>query len=84
MVDWTQVGPAVAAIAAIVYVVRTLKGMQADVLTFFGNHLSKVTKSLEDVSTNLSTLNERVDRLHDDNVESAAALHVAADRVASK
>jgi len=81
-VDWSQLSIGVAAIVGLVYVARTMRGLVRETLervgtiqkestVFMGNHMSNISSSLESVAVNLSTLNERVDRLHDDNVETA-------------
>jgi len=75
--DWSQLSVGVAAIVGLVYVARVMRGMQRDVLTFMENHLHNISSSLEAVAINLIGLNERVDRLHDDNVVTAKALEDA-------
>lgn len=75
--DWSQLSVGVAAIVGLVYVARVMRGMQKDVLAFMNNHMSNISSSLEQVAVNLATLNERVDRLHDDNVAKSRALKAA-------
>jgi hypothetical protein len=45
-----------------------VSSLQTQVLTLLGTHLGNISSSLESTATNLVKLNERVDRLHDDNV----------------
>jgi uncharacterized protein YaaN involved in tellurite resistance len=82
-VDWSQLSVGVAAVVALVYVTKVLRGMQRDVLSFMGNHMGNISSSLEATATNLASLNERVDRLHDDNVEQARTL-AKADKTATR
>jgi len=84
MIPWADLSVGVAVVVGLVLVVRYLGRMQAQVLQFMGNHLSLMTKALQDVATNLSSLNERVDRLHDDNIEAAQTLKRADARAARK
>lgn len=49
-VDWAQVaqvGVGGAACAALVYVARTLRAANKDVLTFLGNHLSHLAEQMQ-------------------------------------
>ena len=73
--DWSQISVGVAAIIGLIYVVRSIRTMNSEVLTFFGNHMSTMTKALTDVASNLSTLNARVESLHEDNRDALSTLH---------
>lgn len=80
-VDWSQLGVGIAAILGLIYVSRTMKRVLETTLTFVGNHMSSVTaaqgntaEAISEVADVLTLLNERVDRLHDDNIETARIL----------
>ncbi len=70
-IDFTQLSVGVAAVAVNLYIVKTFVG-------FLSNHMSNISSSLESTAANLNTLNERVDRLHDDNVAAAREVIEAA------
>lgn len=52
-VEWAQLGVGIAAVAANVYIVRLFLG-------FLGNHLSKLTKSLDEVARRLERIEDRL------------------------
>ncbi len=84
-IAWEQLSVGVAAVAGIVYVARVMRNiiretldrvseLQKDVLAFMGNHMSGLTKSLDEVSKNLVMLNEKVANLHEDNIAASRSL----------
>lgn len=78
-VDWANLSVGVAAILGLIYVVREMRGIHKDSDAI----QSHQTDVLRDVAVTLSTVSERVDRLHDDNVETAIKLK-SADRTADR
>ncbi len=80
-INWEDISVGVAAILGLIYVTRTLRNIQDTTLKFLGNHLSTNTAAqqatadaMESTASVLATLAERVDRLHDDNIEAANRL----------
>lgn len=71
-IAWDQIAVGVAAILGLIYVARTLRCALRDTLVFLGNHLSSIAAALEATAINLQSLNERVDRLHDNHMEMKA------------
>lgn len=61
--SWAQGGIGIAALAVIVYIVRELRGMHNETITFFGNHLSSTVKALGNLEAATARLVERMDRV---------------------
>ncbi len=60
MPDWANLSVGVAAVVAVVYVARVMRGVMSDVLAFFGNHMSSVTKTQADTARALQRLADEV------------------------
>jgi hypothetical protein len=63
---WADLTVGVSAVAATVYVVRSMKAMNKDMLAFVSNHMSSTTKAQQDVAVALSQLAEASKRLADE------------------
>lgn len=77
--DWVQAGGIGVAMAALVYVVRSMRGLHESVITFFGNHLSKTTEALGQVERGLDKVVDRLER-----IEERQAMEDRLNRVESK
>ncbi len=66
MPDWANLSVGVAAIVGLVYVARVMRGVMADVLTFFGNHMSSVTKAQAATAKALQRLADEVTHLREE------------------
>lgn len=87
-VPWENLSVGVAALLVMVYIVRemrrtlrdTMAGVserQTEMLTWFGNHLSNVSSSLEATALSMQKLTDEVAVLHEDNLETAVVLRDA-------
>jgi hypothetical protein len=94
-IPWAQLSIGVAACVALVYVAKTVarattqvvnlvKNISNDNQKFLSNHMSGVTAVLGGLVTQVSLLGEKVDRLHDDNVETQNRLAASAKPAAPR
>lgn len=60
---WAEGGVGMAALAAIVYIIRELRGLHKETITFFGNHLSSTTAALANLEAATERLVDRMDRV---------------------
>ena len=63
MVAWDQLAVGVAAIVGLVYVARTLRASMRDTLSFLGNHLSRVSETLDELTRASEHLADRIEQM---------------------
>lgn len=63
---WAQGGIGVAALAVLVYIVRELRAIHKETITFFGNHLSGTVEALGNLTASTERIVERLDRLENE------------------
>lgn len=69
-IDWANISVGVAAILGLIYVVREIRGMTKDNNIALAVH----TGVMREIGVSLGILNEKTDRLHDDNKDRDAIL----------
>lgn len=64
-IKWDELGMGVAALIAMIYIVRTMKGIMSEVMKFLYNHMSTITVALTHVADRLETMGDKFDHLAD-------------------
>lgn len=62
-VAWDQVAVGVAAVIGLIYVARTLRSSNKDVLSFLGNHMNRATEAQQDSARAMQAVADRLERV---------------------